>query len=163
MDESDPNDVRLEPATTQDLEQLVEFLVELFRQEDDFEPNQHKQRHGLSLILESPSRGRIFVLRTDHAIIGMVNVLFTISTAEGGPVILMEDLFIHPQHRGQGYGSRLLQFVVQFARDKGFRRITLLSDRAREEPSQRLFQKNGFQYSSMVPMRLVLEAKKPNL
>ena len=78
----------IEPATIEDLPQLVELLVALFSEEADFDPNKAKQEHGLRMILEQPNRGRIFVLRTDHQVIGMVNLLFTISTAEGGLVVL---------------------------------------------------------------------------
>lgn len=145
---------RIEPATIEDMPQLVDLLVALFSEEEDFLPDRKKQEEGLRLILEQPIRGRIFVLRTDHRIIGMVNLLFTISTAEGGFVILMEDLIIHPQHRRQGYGGRLLDHVVDFAQKKKFRRITLLTDRISEE-SQEFFEAHGFKKSSMIPMRRV--------
>lgn len=126
----------------------------LLGEEADFTPDQRKQEHGIRLILEQPLRGRIFVLRNDHALIGMVNLLFTISTAEGGFVILMEDVIVHPMHRGQGYGTRLLEHAIEFAREKRFKRITLLTDKISAE-SQRFFQKHGFSFSHMIPMRLV--------
>lgn len=149
---------RIEPATIEDLPQLVELLVALFSEEADFDPNKTKQEHGLRMILEQPSRGRIFVLRTDHQVIGMVNLLFTISTAEGGLVVLMEDVIVHPQHRRQGYGSLLLKHAIHFARDKHFRRITLLTDRISAQ-SQAFFANHGFAFSSMIPMRLVFDAE----
>jgi GNAT superfamily N-acetyltransferase len=147
---------RIEPATIEDLPQLVELLMALFEEEGDFKPDPAKQEHGVRLILEQPSRGRIFVLRTDHMVIGMVNLLFTLSTAEGGLVILMEDVIVHPQHRRQGYGSLLLNHVIQFAREKRFRRITLLTDRI-DADSQAFFSRHGFSFSKMIPMRLVFE------
>lgn len=149
-----PTEPRIEPATIEDLPQLVELLLALFSQEEDFSPNKSKQEHGLRLILEQPNRGRIFVLRTDHQVIGMVNLLFTISTAEGGLVVLMEDVIVHPQHRRQGYGGKLLDYAIEFAREKHFKRITLLTDKISAE-SQAFFNKHGFKHSSMIPMRLV--------
>lgn len=145
---------RIEAATLEDLPQLVELLTALFEQEEDFVPDPRKQEHGLRMILEQPNRGRIFVLRTDHMAVGMCNLLFTISTAEGGLVVLLEDVIVHPQHRGQGYGGRLLEHTIEYARSKGFKRITLLTDRISAE-SQSFFQRHGFKFSSMIPMRLV--------
>ena len=84
----------------------------------------------------------------------LINLLFTISTAEGGFVILMEDVIISPDHRGQGYGTKMVEYVKDFARRRDFRRITLLTDSVSEE-SQRFFEKNGFVKSHMVPMRLL--------
>ena len=74
----------IEPATIDDLPQLADLLYDLFSQEADFIPNREKQLRGLRLILEQPNRGRIFVLRAGPRIIGMINLLITISTAEGG-------------------------------------------------------------------------------
>lgn len=147
--------LRIEPATLDDLPVLADLLHELFTLESDFVPDRDKQVRGLKLILEDPSRGRIFVLRNDHSIIGMVNLLITISTAEGGFVLLLEDLVIHADHRGQGLGSALLDHAVNFAREKKFLRITLLTDR--EDPGPIEFYKNrGFAISNMQPLRMVL-------
>jgi GNAT superfamily N-acetyltransferase len=147
--------VVIEPATEADLDELSELLGELFSGESDFRPNKQKQLRGLRLIFEQPNRGRVFVLRRDNAIVGMINLLFTISTAEGGFVVLLEDLVVHDEFRGHGYGSQLLQHAIEFAKQKNFLRITLLTDRP-ELRSQVLFRRFGFTDSSMMPMRLIL-------
>lgn len=147
---------RIEPATLDDLPRLVDLTMALFELEEDFTPDRAKQERGLRSILEQPSRGRIFVARTDYELLGMVNVLFTISTAMGGFVILLEDVIIHPDFRGQGYGTKLVEYVIDFAKRKDFKRITLLTDKISEE-SQRFFERLGFRHSSMIPMRLTLE------
>jgi GNAT superfamily N-acetyltransferase len=146
---------RVEPATLADLDALVQLTMDLFRMEQDFHPDRSRQEHGLRLILEQPNRGRIFVVRTDYKIFGMANLLFTISTAVGGFVLVLEDVIIHPDHRGHGYGTLLMNHVISFAREKAFKRITLLTDKA-EEDSQRFFQRFGFEFSNMRPMRLLL-------
>ncbi len=146
--------IRIEPATMDDLPQLVDLLDDLFSMEADFVPDREKQERGLRLILEQPSRGRIFVLRTDHQLIAMVNLLITISTAEGGFVLLLEDVVVHRDHRGQGYGSMLLDHVIAFARQKNFLRITLLTDRD-NEASKRFYLDRGFSESDMVPLRML--------
>ena len=146
---------RIEPATIEDLPSLTELLMDLFAQESEFRPDYNNQMRGLRLLLEQPNRGRIFVLRSASKIIGMINLLFTISTAEGGFVILLEDLIIDRNFRDQGLGSELLKYAIDYAKQKNFLRITLLTDRV-SEPSLVFFEKHGFQRSSMVPMRLWL-------
>jgi GNAT superfamily N-acetyltransferase len=145
--------VVIEPATDADLDELSEMLGDLFAQEGDFRPDKERQLRGLRLIFEQPSRGRVFVLRQNGAIVGMINLLFTISTAEGGFVMLLEDLVIHKKYQGKGYGSRLLQHAIDFAKQKNFLRITLLTDRP-ENVAQEFFRHHGFVESSMIPMRL---------
>ena len=149
------SNVIIEPATEADLDELSELLGELFSHESDFRPNKEKQLRGLRLIFEQPNRGRVFVLRRDGSIVGMINLLFTISTAEGGFVILLEDLVIHTEYQGHGYGSKLLNHAIEFARQKNFLRITLLTDRP-ENVAQEFFRRHGFHESSMIPMRLLL-------
>jgi GNAT superfamily N-acetyltransferase len=155
------SDVVIEPAIAEDLDDLSSLLGELFSQESDFRPDKEKQLRGLRLIFEEPSRGRVFVLRRDRVIVGMINLLFTISTAEGGFVILLEDLVIHKDYRDEGYGSQLLEYAINFARQKKFLRITLLTDRP-EIRSQNFFRRHGFYESHMLPMRLLLSPDQPS-
>jgi GNAT superfamily N-acetyltransferase len=145
----------IEPATLEDLPVLTDLLVDLFTQEADFEPDRAKQMRGLRLLIEQPSRGRIFVLRNNGRILGMINLLFTISTAEGGFVILLEDLVVQREFRGQHFGDRLMKYAIEFAKQKDFKRITLLSDRI-EAGAHAFFKKHGFAESNMIPMRLIL-------
>lgn len=149
------SEVVIEPATEQDLDELSDLLGELFTEESDFRPNKEKQLRGLRLIFEQPNRGRVFVLRRDRVIVGMINLLFTISTAEGGFVVLLEDLVVHDSCRDHGYGSQLLEYAIDFARKKNFLRLTLLTDRP-EIKSQAFFKRHGFSESSMIPMRLLI-------
>lgn len=147
---------RVEPATIDDLPALVELVMGLFSKSSDFKPDEAAQERGLRLILEQPNRGRIVVVRNSDRIFGMVNLLFTISTARGGFVLLMEDVVIDADHRGQGYGAMLLNHVFEFAKQKSFKRITLLTDRVSAE-SQEFFKKHGFEYSNMIPMRKIID------
>ncbi|MDQ3622038.1 MAG: GNAT family N-acetyltransferase, partial [Verrucomicrobiota bacterium] len=145
----------IEQATLEDLPQLTDLLYELFTKEGDFVPDRPKQMRGLRLILEQPNRGRIFVLRQNGIILGMINILFTISTAEGGFVILLEDVIVHRDYRGKGFGDKLLRHAIDYATKKDFLRITLLTDRLNED-GQRFFRNHGFFVSKMLPMRPIL-------
>jgi GNAT superfamily N-acetyltransferase len=149
------DNIVIESATLTDLPELVDLLEDLFTLETDFRPDRSKHLRGLRLILEEPSRGRIFVVRNENGmILGMINLLFTISTAEGGFVTLLEDLIIRREHRHHGYGDRLLQHAIQYAREKDFLRITLLTDRMNTE-AQQFFKTHGFFESKMIPMRFL--------
>ncbi|MFH0984977.1 MAG: GNAT family N-acetyltransferase [Candidatus Omnitrophota bacterium] len=143
------------PAGSKDIPALVELLELLFSQEKDFQPDRKKQHRALALILEDPGAGHIFVARWEERIVGMVSLLVLISTAEGGRVLLLEDLIVHPDFRKQGLGTLLLRHVITFARREKFSRITLLTD-PHNASARGLYRRHGFEPSSMVPLRLHL-------
>ena len=147
--------LRIEPATIEDLPALTNLVSDLFDTQSDFLVNETRHARGIELILEQPSRGRIFVIRNDMEVLGMVNLLFTISTARGGLVILLEDLVVHPTYRRAGLGGLLLEFAETFAKEKGFKRITLLTERV-GQGTEEFFEKNGYTLSGLVPMRKIL-------
>lgn len=142
-------------ATVHDIPTLSNLLAALFAQEAEFTPNPEANQRGLARIINNPGIGAILVARKDHQIIGMVNLLFTISTALGEPVALLEDMVVFPEARGQGIGSQLLAAAIAHARQQGCQRITLLTDHD-NQAAQAFYAKEGFALSSMVPMRLSL-------
>lgn len=151
--------VRVREACAADLGAMVELLGFLFKQEMDFVPSATKQRRALQAILAQPSVGRLFVLTRGQSVLGMVSLLFTVSTAEGGKAAWLEDLVVRPEQRGHGLGTRLLRAAVDWARKEGITRITLLTD-ATNAGARALYLRHGFSVSAMQPLRLHL-ARKP--
>lgn len=139
-------------ATAEDLPQLAELLSELFTLESDFRPARDKQLRGLRAILDNPAAGRLFVLRIDGQVAGMANALITISTAEGGRVLLLEDVIVRRAHRGGGLGRRLVEHVLAWAREQGMTRATLLADRDNAAALE-FYRKLGFASSHMTVLR----------
>ena len=87
----------------------------------------------------------------------MVSLLYTISTALGGRVALLEDMVIQQTHRNQGVGSALLKYALAMAQRQQVQRITLLTD-ADNTAAQRFYRRHGFQPSPMQPWRWMLAA-----
>lgn len=146
---------QISQATVEDIPQLAELLVLLFTQEADFTPDTARQERGLRLIVEQPEVGRIYCARQDGRLVGMVSLLFTISTAVGSRAAWLEDMIVHPSQRGRGVGRRLLRHAVGDARALGCRRITLLTD-STNSSAMRFYERAGFVRSQMVPFRLSL-------
>ena len=145
--------MKIEPATLADIPQLCILLDELFGQETEFTPDRELQEMGLSKILNGVSVGAILVAREEsNKVIGMVNILYTISTALGGRVGILEDFVVLPEYRNRGIGSKLIIAAMSFAKFMGCERITLLTDDDNQD-AHRFYIKNGFSRSSMVPFR----------
>jgi GNAT superfamily N-acetyltransferase len=147
--------ISLGAADAEDLDQLVELLHILFTQEHELSPDPEKQRRGLSRILADPAIGSIYVAREGARVLGMVSILKSVSTAEGGPVGLLEDFVVRPEARRNGLGAQLLAYAIERARADGLLRLILLTD-GDNAPAQRLYERAGFARSGMLPMRLRL-------
>lgn len=147
--------MQITPANASDIPALCELLAILFSQEADFKPDYEAQSRGLARIISSPEVGLIVVARQDGQVVGMVNLLYTVSTALGDRVALLEDAVVSPNARRAGVGSLLLEQAIQFARLNGCKRITVLTDRDNES-AQRFYRKHGFGFSAMIPLRLSL-------
>jgi GNAT superfamily N-acetyltransferase len=145
----------IELATINDIPSMVELLNELFTQDIEFIPNNIQQQKGLELILNNPEIGELFLLKTDNKTVGMVSLLYSISTALGGKVAILEDMIITKKHQGNGLGSRLLNYAIDFARKRNCMRITLLTDYDNERAIG-FYKKSNFIKSQMIPMRLLL-------
>ena len=142
-------------ARLDDIPRLCALLAELFAQEADFVPDEERQRRGLALILANPELGRVYCATESDVVVGMVTILFTISTAEGGRAAWLEDLVVHRDWRARSIGSHLLKRAIAEARAAGCARITLLTDRDNDR-AMRLYSRAGFVRSAMVPFRLKL-------
>ena len=142
-------------ARAEDLPRLADLLAELFTLESDFQPERDKQLRGLRLILDNPALGQLFVLRVDGAVAGMANALITVSTAEGGRVVLLEDVIVSRAHRGGGLGRQLVEHVLDWARQQGYSRVTLLADQE-NHAAWVFYRKLGFEASQMGVLRKAL-------
>ena len=147
--------MQIRQALFDDIPQLCSLLAELFTQEADFSPDTERQRRGLRLILDNPESGRVYCATQSDTVIGMVTILFTISTAEGSRAAWLEDMVVHPDWRRQGIGWQLLNHALAAARMAGCTRISLLTDGV-NRPAMRFYSRAGFVRSAMVPLRLSL-------
>jgi GNAT superfamily N-acetyltransferase len=141
-------------ATLADLDELVHLLNVLFTRDIEFEPDYIKQRIGLELIILNPEIGEILVMKMDGKAIGMVSLLYSISTALGGKVATLEDMVIAEEFRRKGLGAELLKEAVSFARKRGCLRLTLLTD-FNNDTAIKFYERAGFNLSKMIPLRLV--------
>ncbi len=144
--------MKIEVAEISDIPALCNLLDTLFNQETEFTSDKNAQVRGLKSVIENDDIGDILVARDNDNIIAMVNVLYTISTALGSRVGILEDMIVSSSVRGLGVGGKLLERALEFAREKGCQRITLLTDHD-NDGAHKFYQKHGFNLSSMIAFR----------
>lgn len=148
--------ITVEKATISEVDSLIKLLSLLFTQEQEFEPNADAHKKALDILIHDPAAGDIFVLKKDFQIIGMATLLYSISTALGEKVAILEDVVILPDNRNQGLGSKFISKIIEYAKAEGCYRITLLTD-SNNLSAQSFYQKLGFNKTQMIPMRLKIK------
>lgn len=143
--------VRIRPAVPADLDSLVALLQILFAIEEDFASDHGRQRRGLELMLEN-ERGCVLVAEAAGEVVGMCTGQVTISTAEGGPALLVEDVVIREEWQGKGVGRLLMERLGAWARERGIQRLQLLADR-NNSPALGFYANLGWQSTALVCLR----------
>ena len=155
--------LQIRPATEHDLDAMVALLAQLFRIENDFTVDASKQRRGLQLLLQAQAsidhnnvpRAHLIVAQLGKKIVGMCSCQVTISTAEGNYSGWVEDVIIDQQHRQQGVGKAMMEYLNQWARQHGISRLQLLAD-SENQPALNFYQKQDWQISQMQALRKYL-------
>lgn len=145
----------IQPASIDDLPQMVELLSELFSIEQDFCPDPARQEAALRLLL-ADTRSCVLVARNARGFaIAMVTAQLVISTAEGGLSVWIEDLVVHHDHRGQGVGKALLSAALDWAKCKGATRTQLLVD-TNNDPAVSFYDHLKWQETHLLARRMLV-------
>ncbi len=141
----------IRPATRSDINAMVELLHRLFTIEADFDFSAERQQRGLELLLAAPAAA-VMVAEKEGAVVGMATAQLVISTAEGGPSLLLEDLVVVPTRQNQGIGTELLIALDEWGCALGADRMQLLADRT-NLPALNFYRQKGWQETQLICLR----------
>lgn len=145
------------PARAEDIPQMCDLLAELFRIEADFSPGRERQKRGLSMLIKDRSGSSFLAVAVSGrgGVIGMCSAQIVISTAEGGPAGLVEDLIVRPDCRGSGIGTALLDTILKWARAGDINRLQLLVDKNNKNAFA-FYSPRGWRLTDLVCLRKML-------
>ena len=114
----------LRPARPEDLDTIIELIYALAEYER--EPEAVKLEPGVlrDHLFGARPYAEVVLAETDSSeSAGFALYFHNFSTWEGKPGIWLEDLFVRPEFRGQGYGKALLQELARLAIERGCARL----------------------------------------
>lgn len=111
-------------ATRDDLEDIVQLIKELAIYEKA-EDQAKATVEGLeaALFCQHPKVFSLIAETDAGEVVGFALYFYNFSTWEGVHGLYLEDLFVLPEHRGQGYGGALLRRLAQIATEQGCARM----------------------------------------
>ena len=113
----------MRPATPADVPELVAMIRELAEYERSLPEVVATEEHlQATLFAESPA---VFahVAEVDGAVVGMAIWFLSYSTWLGAHSLYLEDLYVRPDHRGDGTGRMLLQTLASICLERGYPRL----------------------------------------
>jgi GNAT superfamily N-acetyltransferase len=113
----------IRPANINDTDEILAMIYELALYEKA--PDEAKATR--EQIIESFFSGdpKVFceIVEVDGAVAGFAIWFLNYSTWQGKHGIYLEDLFVRPQYRGQGFGKALLKHLAAICEDRGYGRF----------------------------------------
>ena len=135
------DELTLRPADLSHEEAIV-AMARAFHAEDGHPLKASSPEAILTLLRGSPL-GRIHLLRVRGEVAGYCAECFTMSLEFGGVVTIVDDLYLKPQFRNQGFGGRVLFLLEVEARARGSVQLFLEVENA-NSGARRLYERIGF-------------------
>jgi GNAT superfamily N-acetyltransferase len=134
--------VQVRPAAAADAPDVVRLLVAQLREHDIGTPEEDVRR-TVAGWLARPHRARFLLAVADGAPIGVAAVSFAWAIEHGARSIWFEELYVVPEARGSGTGSRLLRAVLALAAEVGATAVDLEVETSHRRAAD-LYAREGF-------------------
>lgn len=138
------------PANLRAIKALTEACAQAMRERGIFQWNEHYP--SLDRLKQDILQEELFVLQEAETIIGMIVLTPEMDTeyipikwlSQNGNNLYIHRLAVHPNHWGEGYGQKLMEFAEDFARDRNFNSVRL-DTFSQNQRNQRFYEARGYQ------------------
>jgi len=134
--------VVLRPTQGMDLDRVLP-LVEAFYRHFNYDFSRAEKRETLQALWANSDRGCLWLIEKDQAVAGYIYLAFYFSLEFGGKTAFIDELFVLPEHRGQGIGSQIIGLVEAECRLLKLKALHLESERTNQRATD-LYLKLGF-------------------
>jgi len=141
-------------ADSGDLDALVE-LVKAFYEEEHIAFDRAGTTDALGELFSNPELGEVSFIEVAGVTIGYAIVTFGFILEFGGRQLILDEFYVRPAFRGQGFGREALQRIESVARARGFKVLRLEVTRANQQAIA-LYEKAGFERHDRFTMTKVL-------
>lgn len=132
----------LTDASPEDLKRMLP-LVRAYHEFEGIELDEASRCSGLLKLLGDPLLGRVWLIERDRKAIGYIALCFGFSIEYGGRDAFIDEFYLAPEFRDQGYGRAALETVVKKAQEWNIRALHLLVSTTNAR-AQGLYESSGF-------------------
>ena len=117
------DDVRIEAATTETLEQLLPLIAGYQRFYGADDPDDAHNREFFSRFIDPSEFGSVLGAWRGDKAVGYAGLFWTFTSVSARDVVLLNDLFVSGNARGAGIGRKLIEATVEIARERGAAKV----------------------------------------
>jgi ribosomal protein S18 acetylase RimI-like enzyme len=111
-------------ATHADIERLLALMAEFYA-ESGYHLDIARAAVAFEALLSEERLGRVWLLEAGPVAAGYLVLTLGFSMEYGGLDAFVDDLYVRPQHRGKGLGTRVLEEVRAYCAASGVRALHL--------------------------------------
>ena len=130
-------------AATPNFRDEIAHLLWVQLQEHAISISEEKLQGAVDGVLENPARGALWVALKNERPVGVAYISYIWAMEHGGKSAWLEELFVLPEFRELGYGTLILDVVMQAVRASGCAAIDLEVE-AGHGRVESLYSRNGF-------------------
>jgi GNAT superfamily N-acetyltransferase len=136
--------ITFQTALPENLSELLALMQEL-QQDDPWSVpfNEAEAANVTERLLRDPSLGWVWFIAADGQSIGYIVMAFDYSLEYRGRGAWIDEFFIRRTHRGQGIGTRVLEFFAAQAKEHGATVVHLEVNHG--NPALELYRRSGFE------------------
>lgn len=132
----------LKRATAQDVDAAEPLLAVQF-EEHAIDLGDASLSVAVRGLVEVPGRGAVLLAMEGPRAVGVAVLAYTWTLEHGGKCAWLDELYVTPEHRGAGLGTRLLRQATEIARADGCRALDLEVDHEHAR-AESLYLREGF-------------------
>ncbi len=108
--------IKIRTATPEDLEQIIDFQMEMAMETENLQLNSETLRKGISAIFDDPYKGRYYFAEMNGQVAGMLMTTFEWSDWRAATVLWIQSVYVRKEFREKGIYKSLytnIQEIVQ--------------------------------------------------
>ena len=137
----------IEEVTSQNFEEILPLIKEYQIFYGVEQIDEKKNKNFFSQFAQSHDNGILHLYKVANKVIGFTTIYKGFSSTRSEAVAILNDLYIQPSYRGNGYARELIDNAVITAKLMGFSRLQWLTAE-NNESAQKLYNKVGANKSS---------------
>ncbi|HEX7245325.1 MAG TPA: GNAT family N-acetyltransferase [Solirubrobacterales bacterium] len=137
-----PLALEIAPIAFAQMETLLPLIAAYQRFYEVEDVDDQRNRDFFSTFVDPSERGSILGAWRDGELLGYACLYWTFSSLIPAETVLMNDLYVVPEARGQGIGRALIEVSAAVARERGAAQLTWMTAQDNER-AQRLYDATG--------------------